>query len=167
MPTALDWTLALAVATAVGCALVAGVFFAFSNFVMGALARLPDAQGAAAMRSINVVVLNPGFLGLFLGTAVACAALAAAAFVTRAQPGSAALAAGSALYLVGCLGVTMACNVPRNERLARTGPASDAEARAWREDLRGWTRWNHVRTAASLAATLSLALAVWQRAAAA
>ena len=166
MPTAPDWTLALAAVTAFGCALVAGVFFAFSNFVMGALARLPDAQGAAAMRSINAVVLNPGFLGLFLGTGAACAALAAAAFVTRAEPGAVALAAGSALYLAGCLGVTMACNVPRNERLARTEPGSLAEARAWREDLRGWTRWNHVRSAASLAAALSLALAVWQRSAA-
>ena len=140
-----------------------GIFFAFSNFVMGALARLPDAQGAAAMRSINVVVLNAGFLGLFLGTAAGCAALAAVAFFTRAAPGAAALGAGSALYLAGCLGVTLTCNVPRNERLARTGPASAAEARAWREDLRGWTRWNHVRTAASLAAALSFALAAWQR----
>ena len=167
MPTATDWTLALAVATTLGCALVAGVFFAFSNFVMGALARLPDAQGAAAMRSINVAVLNRGFLGLFLGTGAGCAALAAAALVARAQPGAAALAAGSALYLAGCLGVTLACNVPRNERLARTEPGSPAEARAWREDLRGWRGWNHVRTAASLAAALSFALAAWQRAAAA
>ena len=167
MPAAPDWTLVLAATTALGCALVTGIFFAFSNFVMGALALLPDAQGAAAMRSINVAVLNRGFLGLVLGTGAGCAALAAAALVARAQPGAAALAAGSALYLAGCLGVTLACNVPRNERLARTEPGSPAEARAWREDLRGWRGWNHVRTAASLAAALSFALAAWQRAAAA
>ena len=38
---------------ALGSGLVAGIFFAFSNFVMKALARVPPAQGVAAMQSIN------------------------------------------------------------------------------------------------------------------
>jgi uncharacterized membrane protein len=38
---------------ALGCGLVAGVFFAFSTFVMKALARLPAEQGIAAMQAIN------------------------------------------------------------------------------------------------------------------
>ena len=42
-----------------GSALIAGIFFAFSSFVMKALARVPSAEGIAAMQSINVVVLNP------------------------------------------------------------------------------------------------------------
>jgi len=37
--------------SALGCRLVAGVFFAFSAFVMKALGKLPPAQGIAAMRS--------------------------------------------------------------------------------------------------------------------
>jgi len=41
-----------------GSALVGGIFFAFSSFVMKALARVPSAEGIAAMQSINVVVLN-------------------------------------------------------------------------------------------------------------
>ncbi len=44
---------------ALGSALVAGVFFAFSTFVMKALGRLQPEQGIAAMQSINVTVLNP------------------------------------------------------------------------------------------------------------
>jgi uncharacterized membrane protein len=36
---------------------------------MKALARVPSAEGMAAMQSINVVVLNPPFLGAFMGTA--------------------------------------------------------------------------------------------------
>src|SRR5258705_6992637 len=44
--------------TALGAGLVAGVFFAFSSFVMAALARLPPAQAIAAMQSINVTVVN-------------------------------------------------------------------------------------------------------------
>jgi uncharacterized membrane protein len=63
---------ALTLVSALGCGLVAGVFFAFSSFVMNALARLPAAQGIAAMQSINVVVINPLFITAFLGTAAAC-----------------------------------------------------------------------------------------------
>jgi len=43
----------LTLVSALGCGLIAGVFFAFSAFVMKALARLPPAQGIAAMQSIN------------------------------------------------------------------------------------------------------------------
>jgi uncharacterized membrane protein len=44
-----------------GCGLMAGFFFAFSAVIMAALARLPPAQGIAAMQTINVVVINPWF----------------------------------------------------------------------------------------------------------
>src|SRR6266702_1984438 len=39
--------------TALGCGLIAGLFFAFSVSVMQALARLPSAEGIAALQSIN------------------------------------------------------------------------------------------------------------------
>ena len=64
------------------------MFFAFSTFVMGALGRLPAAHGIAAMQSINVVVINPLFLGVFIGTAGLCALLVAAALFTWQQPGA-------------------------------------------------------------------------------
>ncbi|WP_010496926.1 hypothetical protein [Paenibacillus elgii] len=51
----------LTYASALGSGLIAGLFFAFSTFVMSALARLPAEQGIAAMQSINVTVLNPLF----------------------------------------------------------------------------------------------------------
>lgn len=69
---------------ALGAGLIAGVFFAFSAFVLKALSRLPVSAGIAAMQSINVVVLNPLFLGVFIGTAVLCAAMMVAA-LTRWQ----------------------------------------------------------------------------------
>ncbi len=55
---------------ALGSALVGGVFFAFSSFVMKALGRVPSSEGIAAMQSINVVVINPSFMGAFMGTAL-------------------------------------------------------------------------------------------------
>jgi uncharacterized membrane protein len=64
--------------SALGSGLIAGVFFAFSAFVMTALGRLPPDQGMAAMQSINVAVLNPWFFAAFFGTAALCAVLAIA-----------------------------------------------------------------------------------------
>lgn len=54
--------LPLRLLAALGCGLIAGVFIAFSTFVMKALARLPPDEGIAAMQSINVSVLNSWFI---------------------------------------------------------------------------------------------------------
>lgn len=51
---------------------MAGVFFAFSTFVMKALGARPLAQGIAAMQSINVAVINRWFMAAFFGTALLC-----------------------------------------------------------------------------------------------
>ncbi|MCR9222304.1 MAG: DUF1772 domain-containing protein [Alphaproteobacteria bacterium] len=140
---------ALAVATALGAALVAGVFFAFSSFVMAALGRLPAPAGIAAMQAINVTVLRFSFLGLFLGTAVGAAALVLASALRAEEP---LLAAGGALYLLGCFLVTGTRNVPLNKALALAAPDSAEGAALWARYLRDWTRWNHLRTAAALVA---------------
>jgi hypothetical protein len=65
MDTLLTVLLALC---ALGSVRSAAVFFAFSNFVMPALARIPPAEGIHAMQAINVTVLNQLFLGIFMGT---------------------------------------------------------------------------------------------------
>ena len=63
-------TLATGVLALLGSALIGGVFFAFSSFIMKALARVPSSEGIAVMQSINVVVINPSFIGAFMGTAL-------------------------------------------------------------------------------------------------
>jgi uncharacterized membrane protein len=63
MATLDDVFSALTLCAALGCGLMAGVFFAFSAFIMKALTRLPPRDGIAAMQSMNVAVLNPWFLG--------------------------------------------------------------------------------------------------------
>ena len=45
--------------------------------------------------------------------------------------------------------VTVALNVPLNDRLAAFDPADPGAAAFWAHYLRRWTLWNHVRTAAS------------------
>ncbi|WP_374447953.1 DUF1772 domain-containing protein [Stella sp.] len=132
---------ALLVAASAGSGLVAGIFFAFSTFVLAALDRLPPEDAAAAMRAINVTVLNPLFFAAFFGTG----GLALAAAVVH-WPDPAVLGA-AVCYLAGTIGVTIAGNVPLNERLARGGLD-------WPGYRRPWGRWNHVRAAAALAAAV-------------
>lgn len=143
---------ALTLAAALGSALMAGTFFAFSTFVMRALGWLPPAEGIAAMQSINVAVINPWFLGVFLGTAIACAVLGVLSLLGWSAPGAAWRLAGGLLYLVGTIIVTMRFNVPLNDRLAAADAGSAAGAELWARYLADWTFWNHVRTAAPLAA---------------
>jgi uncharacterized membrane protein len=149
----------LTLVAAVGTGLVAGIFFAFSSFVMRALDRLPAAQGIAAMQSINVAVINPLFMTTFLGTGAACTLLVALSLWDWHRPGSGFLLSGGLLYLVGTILVTIAFNVPRNEALAHIDPASADAPRLWSGYVAGWTAWNHVRTVAALSAALFLTLA--------
>jgi uncharacterized membrane protein len=142
----------LTFAAALGTGLIAGTFFAFSVFVMGALGKLPAAHGIAAMQSINVVVINPVFLGVFMGTAALSLVLGIAA-VLGAAPAPGYLIAGALLYFAGCFLVTMLFNVPRNNALAAIAPDSPEGEVVWRRYLSEWTMWNTVRTIASLAAT--------------
>lgn len=147
--------------SALGCGLIGGVFFAFSTFVMRALASLSPPQGMAAMKSINIAVLNPMFLGLFLGTAIGCMILVVSTLLMWQKPGAACVLVGSTLYLLGTFVVTMVCNVPRNNALATVDPASAESARLWAEYVAGWTIWNHVRTVAAIAAAILLMIALW------
>lgn len=129
---------------AVGSGVVGGVFFAFSTFVMKALRGLPAREGVAAMRAINVAVINPWFMGVFVGTAVICVV---AAGMGWGRTGGGWVMAGAGLYGVGTFGVTVVFNVPLNDRLAR----EDGEA-FWGEYVRRWAVWNHARTAAAVGA---------------
>ena len=151
-----DVLVALTFVTALGCGLSAGALFAFSSFVMKALARLQPAQGIAAMQSINVVAVTPVFMTALFGTAVACVAVAVWALADWHDSFGPWLIAGSALYLAGPIGLTIGYHVPRNDALAAVEPAApDAEAH-WRRYVAEWTRWNHVRVVAGLAAAAAL-----------
>ena len=135
-----------------GSGLIAGVFFAFSTFVMNALSRLPSGEGIAVMQSINISVLNRWFLGVFLGTAVVCILLLVWSLFLWDQMGSGYLIAGSALYLFGSLMVTGIFNIPKNEALAKVDALAAGSESLWCNYVEVWTTWNHVRTIASFLA---------------
>ena len=151
---------ALTFVAALGCGVMAGVFFAFSAFVMSALARLPAQQGIAAMQAINVAAITPAFMAVLFGTALACGTLIVSSFLVWGEPFAGYLLTGGALYLVGTIVTTGAYHVPRNEALARIEPRGAGAEDHWSRYLRGWTAWNHLRFAAALAAAATLTIAL-------
>lgn len=155
--------LSLILFAAIGSALSAGIFFAFSTFVMRALAQQPAAPGIATMQSINITVINPWFMVAFFGPAVACLFLTIFALRQWEQPSALYWLAGSLLYLIGTIGVTIACNIPLNDALAIVSPSSAEGTTLWRRYLTDWTFWNHVRTIAAFLAAALFALSLCDR----
>jgi uncharacterized membrane protein len=151
---------ALRLFAALGCGLMAGVFFAFSAFVMKALSRLPPAEGIAAMQSINIAVITPVFLTAFLGTAAACVLAIISSLLRWHDPSAIYLLIGSLLYLVGSFVVTIAFNIPKNDALASIAPNGPDSANEWAGYLTSWTAWNHVRAVAALAAAAAFTIAL-------
>jgi uncharacterized membrane protein len=149
---------------ALSSALVAGMFYAFSSFVMAALGRLPGNEGINAMNSINVTVITPSFMVLFMGSALLGIVLGGWALLSISQFDSQLVLLACLLYVVGCFGVTMVFNVPLNNQLAVTSPTDGSVF--WQSYLQTWTMWNTVRTvAAALASVVFVAVALRQAAA--
>jgi uncharacterized membrane protein len=146
---------ALTTVTAVASAAIGGVFYAFSTFVMRGLDRTGPVDAITAMRGINAEAqANVAFMALFAGSALLSVAVGVAAVLRLQQPGSWYLLAGAVLGVVGFV-VTVAFNVPLNNRLDGLAPAAMSSTEAateWRAYLTAWTAWNHVRTVSGIAA---------------
>jgi uncharacterized membrane protein len=147
-------------AAAIGSGLVAGIFFAFSSFVMAALGRLPSDHGITAMNAINVTVINPLFFLAFFGTAALCLAASAGSALRWTTSSSTLVLLASVIYLVGCIGVTMLRNVPLNNALAAVPLGTPEAAALWTRYLSEWTFWNTVRTVAPVVSAVLFTVAL-------
>ena len=128
----------------VGSGMVTGLLFAFSNFIMRALAELPDDKGMFTMQRVNETIINPVFFLLFFGTPLLCSLIAINFFMQYESPNNLLLLLGALTYLIGPFGITLLFNVPLNNQLAITSP-SDAKD-IWPGYQKKWQRWNHYRT---------------------
>jgi uncharacterized membrane protein len=142
------------IAALVGSALIGGIFFAFSNFIMKALERVPSSAGMLAMQTINVTVLNRWFLGVFMGTALICLILAISAIVGWGTPHSPYVLGGAVAYIGGTWLVTALGNVPLNNKLAAVKAEGPESAKVWERYLEHWTKLNTRRTGAALLAAV-------------
>ena len=132
-------------AAAIGCGVMAGIYFAFSAFVMSSLGAIAKPHGIAAMQSINVVVINRSFLGAFVGTALLSLGIAIMALTSWGSRSSVFFLAGAVSYFVGTFLVTGLGNVPQNNELAAVSPADASSAGVWERYLQRWTFLNTVR----------------------
>lgn len=141
----LAWIMAL-------CAgLMAGTYAAFSVFIMRSFSTLDTASAIAAMKAINTVILKSSFMPLFFGSTFIALLMTVAGLWQLGEPGADKVLAGGVTYVVGMFIVTAAGNVPLNNALARVSGDGEAAARTWAHYLKRWTRWNTLRTIASLA----------------
>jgi uncharacterized membrane protein len=153
------WVFGLTLAAAIGAGLSAGVFFAFSTFIMTALGRLPAAQGLAAMQAINWAAPAPLFMLALFGTAIAGIALAVWALTELGETAGVYVLLGGVVYVAGVV-LTIGYHIPRNNALDLVDPSSPGAGDAWDRYRIAWTAWNHVRTLTSVVASVFFILAL-------
>lgn len=112
------------------------------------------------MQAINRLIVRPSFLLVFMGTALLSVISAYVSYGDVEPWRYIALSAG--LYVVGCLLSTILFNVPLNDQLESVDSHADEELAFWDIYLVRWTRWNHVRSVATVLSTALLAYALLQ-----
>jgi uncharacterized membrane protein len=138
--------------------LSAGVFFAFSTFVMPALNKLRAPEAIRAMQEINRAAPNGPFMLVLFGPLIPLAWLVIA-LIRRSSGATAYVAVGTACFVAGLL-VLMGYHVPHNNALDKIDSTGSGAGKSWRDYYGGWTAWNHVRTLAFTAATALFTLAL-------
>jgi len=151
-----DW---VTVAASVGAAVNAGVFFAFSAFIMPAVHDLPAAQGIEAMQALNRTAVAP-FTVTGFGTALLCVVVIVRASRRLGTAPGRWMLGGAVVYLVAAIMITFVANVPISSSIDALNPSStDAEAR-WADLYTQWVSWNHLRALGSIGAATALAIAL-------
>ncbi|MEL6416283.1 MAG: anthrone oxygenase family protein [Pseudomonadota bacterium] len=145
-----DWPHYFCLFLALWSAIIGGVFSAFSEFIMAALRRTAPEAGIEAMQQINQTVIKTQFVAGILLIAffsVAFAVYAVFAFDGLAQV---AVILAPLVYIPSVFLMTLAGNVPMNNKLERLSHTSSEAKAYWREYGRVWTRLNHPRSIGSV-----------------
>lgn len=148
-------TTVILIVTTLLTGLLAGFFYAWSCSVMPGLANADDKTFITAMQKINVAILNPAFMLIFIGPPIAISLSIILLFIDGAVPaGVCALLALIAVIMV--IVITARQNQPMNIALDAAGTYEDMDnPHETREQFHApWVRWNHLRTAASTLAFL-------------
>ena len=157
------------VAATVAMGLFAGLFWSFAVAVMPGLRQASDRTFVEAMQRINVAIVNPVFLLVFLGAPVLTIVAGALQLSADDRAPLPWIVAGFVLSAAAFV-ATVAVNIPLNNALDAAGPPDQAgDLAGVRERFESrWVRWNIVRAVTSTAAFACLcwALLLYGRAAA-
>jgi len=142
--TTLLWVAALS------SGIMAGVYFAFSGFIMQAFNKLSASQAVAAMNVINVTILRSVFMPLFFASTIVSLFLVIAGLFYWSETGAGLMMVAGLVYFIGMFICTAIFNVPLNNRLASLEPDSENLNKIWPHYFQTWTNWNHLRAVSSL-----------------
>jgi uncharacterized membrane protein len=137
-------------------ALHAGLLYDFSVDIVPALRSIKGPAHISMMQAINEKIENPLFFLSFFGPIVL---LPLATVLHLGKPQFGWMLAASVIQIFGSEGVTMAGNIPLNNKLAKidAGKLPEAEADKIRREFQGpgtpWMRFHTIRTLAAIAAT--------------
>lgn len=152
----------LLIITTVFVTLLAGIFLAYAISVNGALHKLADREYIRAMQQVNIVIQNGLFFLIFMGPVLLLPITTYLLHDYKEPVVFYLLIGASAIYIIGSFILTVAGNVPYNERLAnihteRLGEIELSKARNAYETP--WNTMHAIRTVASVVAGAMLVVA--------
>jgi uncharacterized membrane protein len=141
--------------------LVAGLLGAFAVAIMPALRGASDRTFVETMQRINVSILNPIFLGAYMGGLLLSVAAVVLHWIDDERGALPWIIAGTVLYLV-VLVITDRVNVPLNEQMDAIGdPTRATDLGAARQQFEDrWVTWNVIRSVVNVGAFVCLAVGI-------
>ncbi len=140
--------------------LMAGIFFTWSNAVKPGIGKLSDLEYLRSLQSMNRVILNKAFIGIFLGAIIAVALVPI--FHFKIAPNSIfwLLLLAPVTYWIGVFGVTVFGNIPLNEILDKINLESitSEEIKALRTSIE--VKWNNLNLIRSISSGITFLLLI-------
>jgi uncharacterized membrane protein len=140
--------------------LIAGLLFSYSCSVNPGLKSLADNEYIKAMQSINLAIQNPYFFISFMGLLLVFPVSTYLLYKQQTDSSFYLMLSSMIIYFIAVFGITMFCNVPLNEQLAKF-PVSSALANdisAMRQTFeKPWNTYHTIRTIGSI---ISFGLAI-------
>ncbi len=149
------WFFVLCAFSVIACALVSGVFLAFSSFIMRSLNNAKSSAGIEVMQIINREVWPTLFITLLLIMSALSPVLVGYAYFHLGGAVFNLISIGGIAYFIGTFMVSLTFNVPMNNRLdAKEFSSADATVYWTTTYIPHWTFWNYVRAASSACAAI-------------
>ena len=132
--------------------LMAGIFFTWSNAVKPGIGKLSDLEYLRALQSMNRVILNKAFIGIFLGSIIAVALVPVFHFKLFPNNIFWMFILALVTYWIGVFGTTVFGNIPLNEILDKVNLESinleEITALRTRIEVK-WNKLNLIRSISS------------------
>lgn len=136
------------------CGLLAGLFYGYDCSVIRGLGGLTDREYLLAFQSISKAILNPYFFISFMGCLLILPVTTLASYNQTNTTCFILMLSATLVYTIGAFGVTVAGNVPLNEKLAGVNLNTMADVDIAKLRLQFEETWNYyhrIRTVASIA----------------